>query len=156
MRIQDYIADQTERIAESLCQFLDSTLPDRLNWCPPTEAGGTRSALQQAGECVSVNQTYTKLILGEVVASADFPEVPFADLEDAKTQLKQSAHELADALRDMSDTDLERIYNHPRAQMLGANLILMPLRNMTYHAGQINFIQTLYGDTVFHVPTNWR
>ncbi len=156
MRVQDYIANQTERIAESLCQFLDSTLPDRLNWSPPSDAGETRSALQQVGECVSVNHTYTKLIRGEVVASPDFPEVAFANLEDAKNQLKGSAHELANALRSMNDADLERVYSHPRAKMLGANLILMPLRNMTYHAGQINFIQTLYGDTVFHVPTNWR
>ena len=40
--------------------------------------------------------------------------------------------------------------------MLGKNVILMPMRNMGYHIGQLNLIQMLYGDAEFHVPANWR
>ena len=27
----------------------------------------------------------------------------------------------------------------------------MPYRNMAYHAGQVNYVQMLYGDTEFHI-----
>jgi len=64
--------------------------------------------------------------------------------------------DLAGALRTLTDADLEKTFEHPRGTMLGKNLILMPMRNMGYHIGQLNFIQMLYGDTEFHVPKNWR
>ena len=66
------------------------------------------------------------------------------------------AEELAAAIRGLTEEDLERTYPHPRGPRLGANLILICYRNMAYHAGQINYIQTLYGDQEFHVPANWR
>jgi len=56
----------------------------------------------------------------------------------------------------MSEADLSRVFEHPRGQMSGENVIIMCLRNMAYHAGQANFIQILYGDTEFHVPPTWR
>ena len=31
-------------------------------------------------------------------------------------------------------------------------MIQITTGNMYYHFGQINFIQTLYGDTAFHLP----
>ena len=39
--------------------------------------------------------------------------------------------------------------------MKGITLIEMPYRNMAYHCGQLNFIQTIYGDKEFHLPPTW-
>jgi uncharacterized damage-inducible protein DinB len=78
------------------------------------------------------------------------------DGSDAQQRLMASAEELATAIRGMSEEDLDRIFLHPRAPMRGQNMIMICYRNMAYHAGQINFIQTLYGDQEFHLPPNWR
>ena len=56
----------------------------------------------------------------------------------------------------MSAEDLHRKFQHPRGLFVGSNLIMMCLRNMAYHAGQINLIQMLSGDGEFHVPPKWR
>lgn len=157
MKVQDYVAEQTERVADSLAHFIDSTLPERRDWQPPVEGEGqTRSALQQVGECVALNEVVAKLFRGEEIP-AGFPvDRTFASSEEAKELLRAGAKELADAIRALTDEDLEREFKHPRAIILGKNLILMPLRNMTYHSGQINLIQMLYGDSQFHVPPKWR
>jgi hypothetical protein len=159
MSIPDFVARQTERMADSLAHFIASTPADRLVWHPKgDENAQTRSMLEQIGECVSVNRGFVTLIrTGELsLPSGGWPDIHFVNGADAQEQLVMSARELAEALRNMTDDDLTRAYNHPRGPILGENLLLMCYRNMAYHAGQINFIQTLYGDTEFHVPPTWR
>ncbi len=153
MTIQEYVAEQTVRVAVSLAHFLQTTQEDKRDWLPETT---TRSATQQAGECVGVNRFMAKLISGEEVLASSLHDYAFESAEDAQNQLVESANLLANAIRAMPEESLERVYQHPRGQIVGRNLIIMPLRNMAYHAGQINFIQTLYGDTEFHVPPTWR
>jgi hypothetical protein len=160
MTITDYVARQTIRIAEAMAHFIETTAPERLDWHPAIQASdtpSTRSILEQVGECVQVNHLIARLLRGETAApTGSRQEIAFADGADARRQLLASAEELAEAIRGVSDADLERVFPHPRAPMRGENLILACYRNMAYHAGQINFIQTLYGDTEFHLPPNWR
>jgi hypothetical protein len=159
MTVQEYVAGQTIRAAEALAHFVQTTEADRLVWQPEGEAGvTTRSAFQQISECVQVNGLMAKMLRKEAVAApaGPRPDIAFKDGADAQEQLMASARGLADAIRNLADADLDAEYQHPRGLMLGSNLILMAYRNMIYHAGQINFIQTLYGDTEFHVPPNWR
>ena len=160
MTVPEYIARQTERMADSLAHFISKTPEDRLVWHPSIEGGGpTRSILEQVSECVVVNRTIAALIRGGVPPTPADPNAPpfrFANGQDAQEQLVASARELAVAIAGMSESDLARIYEHPRARMAGENLIMMCLRNMAYHAGQANFIQILYGDMEFHVPPTWR
>jgi hypothetical protein len=66
--------------------------------------------------------------------------------------LEESARELANAVRAMTDDDLTREFVSRRGPMPGANLIEVPLRNMYYHGGQINQLQLLYGDTEYRLP----
>jgi len=138
--------------------FFGTTQEEKREWQPSfgSDATTTRSALQQVGECVVVNGYMAKLIRGEELTPVGSYEMGFASVEEAKTLLLESANALAEAIRTLPDANLEGVYQHPRGQILGKNVIIMPLRNMAYHAGQINFIQTLYGDTEFHVPPTWR
>ena len=159
MTTPEYVARQTERMADSLAHFIATTPADRLVWHPTLEgAGPTRSILEQVGECVSVNRLLAAVIRGGHVPTPepDAPPMRFANGQDAQEQLVISARELAAAIATMTEADLSRIYEHPRARMAGENMIMMGLRNMAYHAGQANFIQILYGDTEFHVPPTWR
>lgn len=159
MTVPDFVARQTERMAESLAHFIASTPADRLVWHPKLEEDHpTRSIMEQIGECVSVNRGLAALLrTGELtLPPGGWPEVHFDDGRDAQEQLVLSARELAEAIRPLTPEDLTRAYNHPRGPLLGENLILMGYRNMAYHAGQLNLIQLLYGDTEFHVPPTWR
>jgi hypothetical protein len=159
MTVAEYIARQTERMADSLAHFVGTTPADRLVWHPKIEGEATtRSVMEQISECVSVNRAFATLIRTGAMSipPGGWPDIAFVNGSDAQEQLVSSARELGEAIRSMSDEDMSRAYEHPRGPILGENLVLMGYRNMAYHAGQINFIQTLYGDTEFHIPPMWR
>lgn len=159
MKVTEYLANQTERIAAGLANFISTTNPDKLNWKPELPGSkGTRSVLEQVSECVQVNLMMAKLFRGESVTatSGGMPVLEFSDTAAAKEALIESAAEFASVIRNLDETALEKTYSHPRGEILGQNMMLMALRNMAYHAGQINLIQMLDGDAEFHVPPNWR
>ncbi len=153
MTLQDYVAEQTERVAAALADFAATTAPDRLHWEPTSEGGGqTRSVLNQITECIGVNFRFAALLRGE--PALDAPPAPQTAAE-AQEQLTASAGALAATIRGLSEDALEALIDLPRGPLLTRNLMLAPYRNMAYHAGQINFIQTLAGDTEFHAPPTW-
>jgi len=155
MNIVEFVAQQTERVCENYCDFIISTHQDRLDWHPHLEgAAHIRSILEQAAECINVNRTIAALLRGEPPVVGQLTSLGGG--EAACERLTESAAELAEAIRSMTDADLDKQYEHPRGVVLGKNVIMMPMRNMGYHIGQLNLIQMLYGDAEFHVPKNWR
>lgn len=156
MTVPEHMAHQTERVAASLANFIATTPEDRLNWKPEfSGAVGLRSVLEQISECAGVNRLIARVLRGETVTGS-YEETVFADGAEAQALLIASAKELTNAISALSDADLTRVFNHPRAQIPGENLIMMGYRNMTYHAGQINLYQMLLGDAEFHLPPTWR
>lgn len=158
MTIGEFQAKKIERIAEALAHFVETTREDRLAWEAPGENGAKgRTVLEQASECVVVNRLFAALLRGEPVdaptARANAPV--YVDSGSACADLRKSGRELAEAVRRLSDSDLERAFPFWRGPVAGEILIEMGYRNMAYHAGQVNFIQTLYGDAEFHVPPMW-
>ncbi len=159
MHVPEYMANQIERTADSLAHFIASTHEDKLHWQPQTEGSApTRSVLEQVAECVVVNRMIAAGLRGDVMppSASGGPALILTNGTEAEELLRASGVELAAAVRALTEADLEKMYQHPRGQFLGANLIMMPLRNMAYHAGQINLIQMLAGDPEFHVPPQWR
>lgn len=155
MTIQDYVADQTERMAASLAHFIAATDPARLDWELSAEGGGhTRSILDQISECVERNRRFAAMLRGEP-APVPAPEPRLTDGQDAQAQLVSSAGELAVAIRAVGDDALETLIQTPRGGTPIKNLMLAAYRNMAYHAGQINFLQILAGDDQFHTPPTW-
>lgn len=153
MTLQDYVAEQTERVATALADFAATTAPDRLSWELSAEGGGqTRTILDQISECVGVNFRFAALLRGEPAPEAS---PALQTVAGAQKQLTASAEALAAAIRGLSDDALETLIQMPRGPLLTRNLMLAPYRNMAYHAGQINFIQMLAGDTEFHAPPTW-
>lgn len=160
MTVFEFQATKIERIAVSLSQFLASTCPDKLDWHPPIEGADTRTIYEMIGECVQTNLNCAAALRASETAPhtsrTDPPEMHFSSPEDAGQALIDSARELAAAVRAMHETDLDREFSHWSGDIRGEIYIEAPYRNMAYHAGQINYIQTLYGDREFHVPDNWR
>lgn len=154
MRVQEFAAQHTRGIAESLAHFVRTTAPDKLNWrIQVSDSLTTRSVLDQVAECIAVNRTFASILRN---APQEHEQPSLADAEQAITLLLQSADELANAIEVLPDSNLNKEYERRGIRIPAHRFILMGYRNMAYHAGQINFIQTLYGDPEFHVPPNWR
>lgn len=159
MTVQSYMADRIAQAGRTLAHFLETTPEERRNWTPVVEgAAGLRSILDQVSECVHVNRMVAELLAGQEPQWRNPIEArrPWTDDADAAELLIGSADALADAVRAMSDEDLERGYATRRGTMPGHLVIELPYRNMHYHGGQINLLQLLYGDTEFRVPTPRR
>lgn len=158
MTAQEFMAEQIERMGESLASFIETTDAAKRPWKPEIAGSApTRSALEQAGECIATNRYFAALLRGEQV---DMPAggakaVVLQDAEEARTLLMESSTELAAAVRAMDDASLDQPYGHWRGPVAGKKLMIGAYRNMAYHAGQINLIQILSGDAEFHAPPTW-
>ena len=154
MTVQEFQARKTERIAIAVSHYVATTPADKLDWCPATgEESCTRSVLNQASECVATNRMVSGLLGGE---QSQEP-VKITDAGSAESELRKSASEVAAAIRALPDEALTRSYRTHSMTLSGEVLIDMPYRNMTYHGGQICFIQLLLGDKEFHMaPASFK
>jgi hypothetical protein len=155
MTIQEFQAEKIENAGKLLAHFVEMTPPDKRDWVPDVpDATEVRSMLSQVSECIHVNRLFATLIRGEDPKQFNPIQAgrPFTDPAEALPMLVASAKECADAVRGMSDEDLEKMYALRRGDFPGYQMIEFPYRNMTYHGGQVNLLQLLYGDAEFHVP----
>lgn len=152
MTVQEWQAAGIEQGAVFLAHTLATTRPDRQDWKPTTEPeSNTRSPLDMASECIDVNRRMAATLRGET-PSAPNMERPFSTAEEACEQLVASGRELAGVVRGLDDAALERKIPMPWGEPTCGFLLRVTANNMNYHAGQINLIQRLYGDTEFHIP----
>jgi hypothetical protein len=154
----EYQATKTERMAATLAHFVSTTAPDRVDWTPATEeASQTRSIMAMLTECIGVNFYTAALLRGEAPAAPGrgAPPITYSDTADALRQLVDSAEMLAAAIRGLDESALTRTFPHWRGPIIGTTMIELAYRNMVYHAGQVNMVQLLAGDTEFHVPPTW-
>jgi glutathione S-transferase len=70
--------------------------------------------------------------------------------EAVKAKLLEATQELAEAILAVPDADLANEIQVDTETYLLADCFLHPYWNMVYHEGQINYIQTLYGDRESH------
>ena len=154
MTVQEYMAGKAERAAGFLAFCVGTTREDRVDWKPEVEgAAGIRSVLDLAGECIGFNRAVAMLLRGEAPPPSPGATRPFGDATEAQGQVLASAKEMADAVRGLSDEALRRDYSTPFGPMAGLQLIEIATNNMSYHTGQVNMIQLLYGDTEFRFPS---
>jgi hypothetical protein len=154
MTPQTLLADQIERIADSMAHFIKATKEEALGWRPEIPgSAGSRSVLEMAGECVAVNLRFGAKLVGDEGQPVSEPE--FTSAEEATRAILSSAQALAQTVRGLSDEALGAEHLHKGKQISGTNLIVGAYRNMAYHSGQVNLIQMLKGDAEFHRPQSW-
>lgn len=156
MTVFEWHARGIERAATLLGFYVSTTAPERLTWRPQADpASSAHSVLDLAEECVHASLLFAAVLRGEpapaLVRSRE--GAPFGgDAEAARRHLEASGKELADAVRGMDDAALERAYVLPLGTVPGVVVLDIALSHLQYHAGQVNYIQTLYGDTQFRLP----
>ncbi|HLK59469.1 MAG TPA: hypothetical protein VKU00_23105 [Chthonomonadaceae bacterium] len=151
MTVQEFQARKILRIARTLAHFIATTPADKLDWCPCLdEKSCTRSVLDQISECIACNRSIATLLGGGESSFASGS--PITDAQTAQEELLLSAEELAAIVRGMPDEALAKPFMMPSVTVIGEVLIDIPTRNMSYHGGQINFVQLLLGDKESHIP----
>ena len=152
MTIAEWQAHQTVKAAKILSHFVESTPEDRRKWQPKAdEASDVRSILEILGECIFANRRIRCYFLGEEPPAPPANFDTFSSVAEGTEQLQDSAEAVAAEIAKLKSDDLMRMIKTHRGPLPAAVAMQLPLRNMTYHMGQINMIQLLYGDKEFHI-----
>jgi hypothetical protein len=150
MTMFEWHANLVESAANNLAFWIEKTRADKVSWVPKTdESTNTRCALQLGSECVNVNRRMSLMFRGD---SPSFDEMEYTDTTSCAAELRASGKELADSIRGLTPETVAKEYETPFGPMPGALLMQIALNNMSYHGGQVNLIQLLYGDPKFYVP----
>jgi len=123
-----------------------------VTWSP---LGDARSALSVLTECVIANYKWRDILRNRQYSDVSeelWEEVTKAclDLPATLAQLETSGEQLAQAILTIPDNDTADEIESPWGPYTLADCCLHAYWNMVYHEGQINYIQTLYGDHEEH------
>ncbi len=121
-------------------------------WKPTLSDNSGRSARQLLEEC-----TLTNLTFAEMLRSGVEPDLGWEDAISKLSAIESGAlieqfragnEALETVIEAMSDDHLGETFLWPWAerQVSFAEFVFVPAWHLDYHAGQINYIQTLYGD----------
>ena len=147
-------AKMNREVAAGLARSFQAMPPDKQTW-KPLDAG--RSALSQIQECAGINFWTAQILRDRAMPSIeegwmqqlqsqyDTPEKAVAGLQAGTDALVAAIESFpADHLEDTVQLPWD-----PTPTSL-VEVMLLAYWNMTYHIGQISYIQTLYGDQEMH------
>lgn len=136
------IAEQLE-LALGFCLKSAHAVPaKRANWAPAD--GSAKSALQVVHHVAEVNRSIADALHGEPSSQVKTPTPP-DDYAAALAALERTAQALAQAIRTLPDERLNP--NDPKPSL---KLMQVGVLHLTYHWGQLGYLQTLWGDPVDH------
>jgi hypothetical protein len=150
------MAVQMNRSAiDNLVINFDAMPADRQDW-QPLDLG--RSALSQVQECAIINPFFAAILNTQAVPAMEneayaAAKAALATPEAARAALAASADTLQAAIEAFPEEKLGETVTLPWGEgmvMTFGQIMLAPYWNMTYHQGQISYIQTLYGDKEMH------
>lgn len=130
--------------------------PEKQSW-KVLDAG--RSAIQQLQECAHVPNWFITIL---ETRRSPFLEPGFRerereemakseDIELLEAKLRAGTDRLCQLIESLSDEDLAfRVEIAPEWRASLGEVCVFHYRNLWYHVGQVNFIQTLYGDMAMH------
>lgn len=145
MTVQGYAAAAIEKSAGDLMEAALTLPEDKRDWKP---MGKGRSALSQIAECAVINALFAQVVetgvwSGERPVMSGRQVAALETFGDAREALRGGAAHLAAAVRGAADENLSDVIYLPWRTLTLAQVFLMPLWNMSYHEGQINYIGTL-------------
>jgi uncharacterized damage-inducible protein DinB len=152
MTVPQIAASRTRRAVRDLAAAANSTLSEKVTWSP---LGDARSALSVLTECVIANLKWRDVLRNRLYADVSeelWEEITGActELPATLAQLEKSGDELAQAILAVPDEATADEIETPWGPYSLADCCLHAYWNMVYHEGQINYIQTLYGDHEEH------
>lgn len=155
--LQTAAAAFTREMSGVIAAAIEAMPKDKQTWRPLDEG---RNALDQLVEVVSLNFAVAETLKTKVFPTRgeDAEAKLKAEIDTVATAvaaLRSSCDAVAVAVENLSDEDLDTTVTLPirgGAVRKLSWMALLPARHMSYHWGQINYIQTLYGDREMHIP----
>jgi len=136
--------------AEALVNTVRRMPADKVEWSPLDQG---RTALNQLQECAIAPDLYlgyldpTYVRQANSYAEAADLQSQWKTVDQCVTVLNENTAKLVEAIRNLPVDRLSEMHTMPWGeQMSVAGIAGLHYWNLTYHLGQINYIQTLYGD----------
>jgi len=152
---QSIFSSLIQKAGDDIIRALAATPDDKANWKP--ESAG-RSILEITIECAGVNSFMARCITSGVAPAINREDgeklaKELTNLSKAADALKSSIDALTLAVSSLPNEKLDSSITLPFLGGITTTLEEMlgrPYWHMSYHLGQINYIQTLYGDKMMH------
>lgn len=142
--IQELSKGATMQYTEMLLKDVNYIPQDKWDWHPPSSGTSVSEVL---ATCVKGNLMLASAIKGETPSETQID----TDFEALTKQVMDSAEVVCQAIDSLNDQDLSGTRKMPWGDEIPtAAATLLPAGEMSYHDGQINYIQLLLGDTKFH------
>jgi hypothetical protein len=158
MTYQDYIIASMEKVTGDIFRAARAVPADKVEWRP---LGEGRSVLDILQECAQSPQWITGLVLNkkfpdvspEEMAKGREARKQWKTIDDCENASRENCSALYAAIREVPESEFGLIVHLPFGG--GIDLPLMAVMglhywNTVYHSGQVNYIQTLYGDKDMH------
>jgi hypothetical protein len=158
MSYQDTIIAATENAIETIFRTARAMPADKLEWSP---LGEGRTVLDQLQECAQSPEWFMHMITErkfpdispEDMAAGREARKQWATIDECEKVCRENSAKLYEVMRAVPESDFMIIVHLPFGG--GMDMPIMGLMtahhwNLTYHVGQINYIQTLYGDKEMH------
>lgn len=158
MRLQDQLVRMTQRALDDLVRAVEAMEPDKRDWSP---AATSRSALHQLREVAVATPMLARVIQSgrghELESHSQAMEGRLLDsaptFEKAREMAMEGTAELCALIANFPDERLEEDVMLPFGggiRMTMADCLALHYWNLTYHCGQVNYIQTMLGDLKMH------
>jgi len=133
---------------------LEKTPDDHLTWSPGGEA---RPALHLVGRAALFAGYLAHLIQHRAAPDMQGGPPPLPQTrEEAKAALESAFDRLRSAIAGLSEADLELKVPVPWGESVPVGHMLWSVPGVLgYQQGQLNYVQTAYGDTDANIPPNW-
>lgn len=147
----------TRTYGNNVINAAKTTEPDKQTWHP---GGVARHALAQLRECAQSAETFGTILEngGEGYVYDPDRRAMRQKLQQEASDVEQVADEVQAGIAQMekgiravsTESEDKEVELFPGFTATLKQLMVFPLRNFIYHEGQINYIQTLYGDMQSH------
>jgi len=150
MSVQKFESLKIESLMELMAKTAREVPQDKIDWKPDPKGKSTREILEHL---TGANHAFAALIRGESVPASDKQSFSIKpdQMDDAFAALHRSGLHLSEAIAEVTDSQLEEQREMPWGEtwkML--RLISSPSSHISYHWGQLAYLQTLWGDQVDH------
>lgn len=143
--LQEAAARRTEMAYRDLDALILRTREDRVHWKPE----GAKSVLEIVRETAEVNERWASILrTGKWVGYDPSREAPsfLPTLSVARAHLRTTTGLFVTEVRRFPDHRLDQIISLPWADITGETALFHAFWHMSYHEGQIGYLQTMDGD----------
>ena len=152
LSLTSYLQESTMRAQRLLTNDLKALPAEKHTACP---GGEGRTPINIVAECAAVNG-----FIAEYLTTGKMERPPreqreaflnsFDTAEKVLTFLEEQTQRLVEALGNLDVNTLGDMVDGPMGPTPRLALAQLPATHMMYHDGQLNYIQTLRGDDLFH------